>query len=57
MVEMCKEHLSGVTLVSNSTISMVSSIVIEMIILDLMEAPSVNKGGASSSVDVPASAS
>ena len=45
VVAECRDHLSGVALVPTSTISGVSSTVIEMGILGIIEVPSVNKGG------------
>ena len=46
-----------VALMPNSTISGVSGIVIETGILGIAEVPSVNKGGPSSSVEIPTPAS
>ena len=53
MVATCRDQLSGVALVPIGTISWVSSTVIETGILGITEVPSVNKGGASSSAEVP----
>ena len=52
-VATCRDQVSRVALVPISTISGVSSIVIEMGIPDIMEVPSVNKGEINSSVEVP----
>ena len=57
VVAICRDQLSRVALVPTGTISGVSSTVIETSMQDVVEEPSVNKGGESSSIEIPAPAS
>ena len=57
VVEISRDQLSGVTLVLVGLISEVRSTVRETDIPGAIEAPSVNKGGGISSVEVPVPAS
>ena len=57
MIVICRDQLSGVSLVATNTISGVYSTIIDAGILGVMEVPSIKRWGASSSVEVSTSAS